>query len=160
MKPRAVLIEALDPEREHAQLFALLAEFRGAVAAGRHQSELVRIFEQALDFARLHFRHEEQIMAQAGYPGLIAHRQEHDRLLAQVTERLLRLRADNEQAPLAACQYLESGLQKHFESTDQECYRYLKEFRARQALTQINVARGTTGETLVQPEATPGRNIR
>ncbi|MBX6419761.1 MAG: hemerythrin family protein [Nevskia sp.] len=125
MRSRAVLSATLDPEREHAELLALLAAFRDAVAAGRRPAELVPIFEQALDFARLHFRHEEQVMAQAGYPGLAAHRAEHDRLLAEVTERLLRLRAGNAAAPVAACRYLENGLQQHFESADKACYRYL-----------------------------------
>lgn len=54
---------------------------------------LPRDIRQLRLFAELHFQREERLQAQAGYPGLDAHRAEHRAMLAQLDDMLGELAA-------------------------------------------------------------------
>jgi hemerythrin len=92
-------------DAQHRELFARLAGFDAALAAG-DVAEVARTFAFLRDYAVVHFEAEERIMRAAAYPKLEAHRALHrafvERLEALTRDHetegptwLLRLRARN-----------------------------------------------------------------
>jgi hemerythrin len=121
------MMQGADFEQDHQALFALLDRLGVALRARVGKAGLVALFEQLLDFARLHFLSEETLMLQAQFPGGARHCEQHAQLLAQITEILLELRASVDRAPADAASLMHRWLNSHIEDADKEFYQYLKE---------------------------------
>jgi len=78
----SVGVDALD--HDHRRLIAFLHEMDNALAAGRADDVLEDIIHGLLDYTHVHFVHEEALMAEAGYTGLDAHKEQHRKLAAEV----------------------------------------------------------------------------
>lgn len=70
-------------------------------------------------------------MALVGYPGLRRHQEEHDRLMAQIAELLLRLRNADAPAVAETETLLKSAFMQHLSGPDSEFRRFLAEQRGR-----------------------------
>lgn len=117
------------PEHEHAELLRLIDKLGTARAAGASKARLVEIFEEVLDYTRVHLADEETLMQRLHYPGLAPHRQAHAQLVAQIAELLLKLRAADREAAAETEHFLRRGLTAHFDSLDHDFHRFLAERR-------------------------------
>lgn len=70
-------------------------------------------------------------MALVGYPGLRQHQHEHDRLMAQIAELLLRLRNADGPAIAETETLLKSTFMQHLAGPDSEFRHFLAEQRGR-----------------------------
>jgi len=68
-------------DAQHRELFDLCRQFLEAARAGECVS-LHAILDRLVERTRAHFQAEEQMLDRCHYPGLAAHRAEHDRLLS------------------------------------------------------------------------------
>jgi hemerythrin-like metal-binding protein len=71
---------------QHGILMDTMNELRQAVVRGRGREEISAIIDQLIEFTRMHFWSEEQLLEQTGFPGLADHRAEHHRMLAQMIQ--------------------------------------------------------------------------
>ena len=87
-----VNVEVLDDD--HRKLFVMINELQDAITAGYDKKALGEILGRLMDYTRTHLSREEEMLAAADYPGLAAHRHEHERMLqrAQNLPRTLRNR--------------------------------------------------------------------
>lgn len=69
---------------DHERLVALLEGVLDAVAAGDPAETVVARLTVFTAEAEAHFAREEDLLDRASYPGLAAHRAEHDRLLSHL----------------------------------------------------------------------------
>lgn len=74
-------IPAMD--EEHRELFQILDTFLERVDSGAPRDELTPMLDRLIDKSRAHFIAEEVLMDRHGFPGLAAHKAEHERLLAE-----------------------------------------------------------------------------
>jgi hemerythrin len=74
--------EKIDSQHQH--LLSLAAALATALSSGAAAAALEASFTALADFARHHFTAEEGLMLSAGYPDYARHREEHERLLAQL----------------------------------------------------------------------------
>lgn len=70
-------------DAEHRELLEVCNQFLEAVQAERPVHELARILDTMILRTRAHFLAEERMLDRHGYPGLVVHKAEHDRLLLQ-----------------------------------------------------------------------------
>lgn len=70
-------------DAEHRELLEVCNQFLEAVQAQRPVNELARILDTMILRTRAHFLTEERMLDRHGYPGLVVHKAEHDRLLLQ-----------------------------------------------------------------------------
>ncbi|HTH15296.1 MAG TPA: bacteriohemerythrin [Magnetospirillum sp.] len=70
-------------DREHRELLDVCNEFLDAVQHGEPIPRLAAILDRMLLLTRAHFVGEERMLDRHGYPGLAAHKAEHDHLLVQ-----------------------------------------------------------------------------
>lgn len=77
-----VEVRAMDDQ--HGILMDTVNELRLAVMHGRGREEVSEIFDRLIEFTRMHFQSEEQLMERAAFPGFAEHRIEHQRMLAEL----------------------------------------------------------------------------
>ena len=82
----SVGVRAMDDQ--HGVLMDAINELRLALVRGSGHERIRELLDQFIEFTRMHFWSEEQLMVQTGFAGLEEHRAEHHRMLAEI----LRLR--------------------------------------------------------------------
>ena len=80
----AVGVRAMDDQ--HGILMDTVNELRQALVCGSGREQLSELLDRLIEFTRMHFWSEEQLMEQSGFPGLAEHRAEHHRMLAQMLQ--------------------------------------------------------------------------
>lgn len=115
-----------DMEAEHRLLHDLLHQLRDALAADRRDSvrELLGSFRNVAD---LHFMEEQSLMRLHAYPGYEEHRQEHDDLIAELSELSRRIAAGELANADEAAGTLEKWLLTHMNTTDTALETFLDE---------------------------------
>ena len=71
---------------QHGILMDTMNELRQAVLRGAGREKLSEVLDRLIEFTRMHFWSEEQLMEQSGFPGLAEHRAEHHRMLARMLQ--------------------------------------------------------------------------
>lgn len=71
-------------DSEHKKLVGMVNDLFDAVQAGRGKDILGPILDGLIGYTKTHFANEERYMTQHGFPGLAAHKAEHDALAKQV----------------------------------------------------------------------------
>jgi hemerythrin len=114
----SVGVAAIDDQ--HGILMDTLNELRVMLVNGRDRREICEQFDRLIDFTRMHFHSEEQLLEQQGFPGLSEHRAAHQHLLNQIQSRLDHARhtVDMELRPLL--HFLRTWYIDHIESLDQQ----------------------------------------
>jgi len=73
-------------DEEHRALLSLIGRIAEASAAKSPRSETAAIFDRLIEYTEGHFRHEEKLFRELGYPKAAEHEAEHRRLTNQVLE--------------------------------------------------------------------------
>jgi hemerythrin len=115
-------VETMD--REHALELQMVRELQGALRAADHGTAAT-IVERLEDFTNAHFLAEQLLMRLHAYPGYEAHRQEHDRLIADLHALRQRIEEGSLASPAEEAERLEQWLQTHMSTTDQALASYL-----------------------------------
>ena len=114
----SVGIEVID--QDHQKLLNLINQFQTAVfyRTGRDFEE--QAFNELVDYTRTHFKREEDLMEEHGYPDFEAHREEHRKMIAQVESWLEKYQSsDREMSLKEAVVHLRDWLLNHINGTDQ-----------------------------------------
>jgi hemerythrin len=70
---------------EHKSLLDLANRTFALIDPRARLSEVIELVQQLFRYVDVHFEHEEALMMQANYPGLIDHMQKHRKLSEQLT---------------------------------------------------------------------------
>lgn len=121
-------IAAMDAQ--HARWIHLIEKFRAA--GGDHLRDQTGhaaardALEKLLEYTRLHFTSEEKLLAEHGYPGLEAHREEHRKLEAAVVALWDELHANTTHTtPLKLNLLATIWLMEHITEEDRKYARFL-----------------------------------
>jgi hemerythrin len=71
---------------QHGILMDALNELRLAVSHGSGREQIAEIFDRLIEFTRMHFCSEEQLMEQAHFETLADHRASHHKILAEMLQ--------------------------------------------------------------------------
>lgn len=71
-------------DEEHKKLIAIINELHGAISAGARPEDLHGICDNLVEYALMHFRHEEMYFRDWDYPDAEAHTGRHSQLRAEV----------------------------------------------------------------------------
>jgi hemerythrin len=107
-------------DEEHKRLIAMINKAYDSIADMREHEVFEELVEDMRVYAAEHFRTEERLMAEYGYPGAKAHKMAHDDFIirASVTNSMLAKgeRADSSQI----FSFLAEWLNKHIMGTDKQ----------------------------------------
>ncbi len=111
-------VRAMDDQ--HGILMDAMNELRLALVRGRGHGEVSELVSRLIEFTRMHFWSEEQLMAQTEFPGLREHRAEHERLLRQFRESARGAQQGEEVRMHPLLCSLRDGYIEHIEGLDQQ----------------------------------------
>ncbi|MEZ4221501.1 MAG: hemerythrin family protein [Polyangiaceae bacterium] len=115
-----------DPATQHSHLSRLILELGAAVYACEPVGALDFLARGLLDDAREHFRAEEEVMQETGYPALDEHRQQHTSLLARIE--VIR-NSFSSGASSSGMTELAAAFSLHEQTMDEEMLRYFRGFK-------------------------------
>ena len=121
----SVGIEEIDAQ--HRVLVDLLNEIHEAIQQGRTIEVTKGIVERLDEYTRVHFAVEESLMRILHYPDYERHKEEHDKLIAQLTDLHSKLEKGKGAIGFELAFFLKSWLTKHIMEGDK---RYVAHFLA------------------------------
>jgi hemerythrin-like metal-binding protein len=113
-------VNVAELDRQHQQLFRAVAELEEALRTGRADDIINKLLEKVIEHTIIHFAIEERLMEECGYPGLEAHRRDHQELSQKLTAFNLSNLAGRPGVPAALLVFLQTWLQEHILKTDKE----------------------------------------
>ena len=114
----SVGVQAMDDQ--HANIMDTMNELQLAMIRSHPQVSVDELLNRLIEFTRLHFRSEERLMEQHGFPGLAGHRDEHQRLLRQLQETVSELQHGKTVDISKLLFFLHSWFIDHVEGLDQQ----------------------------------------
>jgi hemerythrin-like metal-binding protein len=119
----SVGIAALD--EDHKRLLNLINQLQTAAHYHTSDDYEQEAFDALVDYTRTHFQREEALMEQYGFPGLDAHRRQHQAMIAEVGKLVAAYQEDRDATIEGAIRYLQQWLLKHINGTDREYSEFL-----------------------------------
>ena len=119
----SVGIESIDTQ--HKKLLDLINSLQTAVNYKTGQKFEQDALDELVDYTKTHFKYEEGLMEQNGYPDFKAHRAEHELMITRVEEVLNHYQRDRDSAMQNAIDFLRNWLINHINGTDQQYSRFL-----------------------------------
>jgi hemerythrin len=109
-------IAAIDAQ--HLRLFEVVNDLIESFRRGEPESQVAGVVDFLLTFTLEHFGTEEALMERQGYPGLEAHRKEHQDVILRITA-LKRRIDEGEQPTIEVSILLAEWLEYHIHDHDQ-----------------------------------------
>jgi hemerythrin len=121
----SVGVRAMDDQ--HGILMDTMVELRQAVAHGDCREQISEVLDRLIEFTRMHFVSEEQLMQTYSYPDLATHCVAHQRILALILQSSHRLQHGEKIQTRSLLTMLRESYTEHIEYMDQEYGPWLNE---------------------------------
>jgi hemerythrin-like metal-binding protein len=112
-------------DAEHKRLFELVNHFDDVIQM-ELAGELGLILDDIVSSTVAHFRREEDLMKQAGFPQLAEHKDMHDELINQIKEVRITMKKGGHVGTKSVVRFLADWLTNHIIREDMEYKPYLK----------------------------------
>jgi len=121
----SVHVQAIDDQ--HQELFRKFNQVGEAVWDGRGKEEIGKLIDFLADYVVTHFRDEEAIMQEHGYPGYQTQKKAHDDFVVEVNDMKSRLAAGDVTSDLIVSVVTKLGewLRNHIKGLDRELGEYI-----------------------------------
>jgi hemerythrin-like metal-binding protein len=103
---------------QHGILMDTMNELRQAAVRGLGREQVSEILDRLIEFTRMHFWSEEQLMEQYSFSGLAEHRVEHQRILAQTLQSAHRVQYGEKMQMRPLLCFLRESYSEHIEGMD------------------------------------------
>ena len=121
----SVGIDSID--HQHKKLLSLINQLQTAVDYSTGEEFEHEALDELVDYTKTHFVYEEGLMKDNGYPDFEAHKMQHEKMFAKVTEVLAEYEEDHDSAMANAAEYLRDWLINHIKGVDLKLGEFLKE---------------------------------
>jgi hemerythrin len=112
---------------QHGILMDAMNELRLAMTHGSGREQLSKLLDQLIEFTRMHFASEEQLMQQTGFAGHEQHRAQHQCLMAQVLQAAHQLQYGKKADMSGLLNFLRDWHTQHIAGPDQQCGAWLND---------------------------------
>jgi len=114
-------------DKQHQQLVSLINQLYATIPAEDGRAAQQKIISDLIQYAEAHFRDEERIMREHGFPGAQRHKQAHDQLRQKMLELQEQHREGRISIPLVVSTYLQTWFTEHILATDMQYVSFLNE---------------------------------
>lgn len=104
---------------QHGILMDTLNDLRSMLLHGADRGGLRLQLERLIELTKMHFRSEEQLLQQQGFPGTEEHRKAHHNLLTRLYSAIDRVNRDEDVRLNSLLDFLPSWYIEHVEQLDQ-----------------------------------------
>ena len=121
----SVGVSAMDDQ--HGIVMDTMNELRLALVRGAGREQVSEMLDQLLEFTRMHFWSEEQLMERTEFPGLAEHRAEHQQFLVKMQDSAHRVQHSEalQMRPLLC--FLRDWFGEHLNGLDSEYGRWMND---------------------------------
>jgi hemerythrin len=113
-------------DQQHKALIDLINQLHATMLRGGAKEELQGIFQELIRYTQCHFKAEEGMMRQAGYPRLPSHHLQHVEFVEKARDLHNQLLAGEFTVSIDLLRFLRSWLSEHILGSDQQYAPYLK----------------------------------
>jgi len=121
----SVGIQAIDDD--HKKLLHLINNLQTAVYYPTGEAFERQALQELVDYTKYHFKREEDLMSENGYPDFEAHKRVHEEMIAKVGTFLEAYEQDREGTIEELIRFLKAWLIDHIAGTDQKYSPFLHE---------------------------------
>ena len=107
-------------DQQHKKLVALINGLHEAMKTGMGKDITGKAIDELVAYAVTHFSHEERFMTDYGYPGLLAHKKEHDEFTIKAKKLDEDFKAGKMLLTVEIMKFLKDWLTTHIKGTDQK----------------------------------------
>ena len=129
-----------DFDDQHKRLFEIINELHAAMKAGHSVDGLAPILNNLVEYTKTHFAAEEALMSSRGYPAYVAHKGEHEKLIADASKFIAKFKEGHISVGVELMNFLVDWLQNHIMQTDMK---YSTFFNPRQEPTGALIEAGS-----------------
>ena len=119
----SVKIDKMD--EQHQQLFDLINRFYDEVGKQSQKQLISDLIKGMKEYTILHFREEEQLMQQHGYPGLAQHKKQHSDFIDKVNDLQEKYEAGKMIISIEITNFLKDWIKNHIKDSDQQYNKYI-----------------------------------
>jgi hemerythrin len=114
-------------DNDHKKLVLQINQLNEGLMTGRAKPALESIFQDLINYTRIHHAHEEQLLVETGFHGTAAHKQEHESTIERAVELQMRFKSSEGLASeLEIMHQLREWLFRHIQGSDKEFVAHLK----------------------------------
>ena len=113
-------------DEQHKRLVSLVSGLFDAMSQGKGAQVLANVLTTLVEYTKTHFRYEESLMQTHGYPGLAAHKAEHDQLAAKANDLLERFKTGSTTISVQTGNFLKEWLVGHMLGADKKYSSFLQ----------------------------------
>lgn len=113
-------------DTEHLYLFKLINEFHDEFASGNTHRHLLLVLNKLVAYAEVHFRHEEALMQEIGYPRLERQQQLHEELYSSIFALNEKLSLDGAKVDAETLRFLKHWILAHILKEDMDIGDYMR----------------------------------
>lgn len=114
-------------DEDHKKLIAMINELHQAMLAGHSNDVVGGILKRLVNYTVEHFTREEKLFAQTNFPGAVGHKNEHEKLKAQVSAEVAKFQAGTVGLGMETLNFLRDWLKHHIQESDKGYGPYLNE---------------------------------
>lgn len=107
-------------DEQHRTLFELIGRLDAAIREKRGSAACQGILAELVDYTRIHFALEESLMRLSKYPDFDAHKELHEKLVAEVAELQQKIASGTASISFELMQFLRVWLTKHILQSDKQ----------------------------------------
>lgn len=113
-------------DKEHQNLIAIINDLHEAMMVGKGKEVVTSILKRLMDYTSTHFKSEELVLSQYGYPDLAQQKAEHKKFINQILDIQKQL-LENKAFPTTVLSFLRDWLNNHIMKEDKKYGSYLNE---------------------------------
>jgi hemerythrin len=112
-------------DAQHKQIVEMINRLHSAMSTGKATEIMDEIFRELITYTNYHFEKEEELMKSYNYPGLSAHKLEHEKLSNQVKQYRDDFKSGRSVVSVDVLIFLKNWLLTHIQKTDKQYSAYL-----------------------------------
>ena len=112
-------------DEQHKALFGWLNSLNDAIRNGEGSEAVGNVISNLITYVTEHFNEEERMMLSCSYPGLPAHRNEHDKFVSRLQEIQVDF-IDGHELGNNMLEFLVDWLVRHIKGTDQGYNQFIR----------------------------------
>ena len=113
-------------DEQHKALFDLVNSLNEAVKSGKGSETVGEVIWKLITYVTEHFSEEERLMLSCNFPGLAAHRKEHDQFVSRLREIQVDF-IDGHEMGVSVLDFMVDWLVCHIKGTDQGYSRFIQQ---------------------------------
>lgn len=114
-------------DADHRKLFSLVNYLYDSMIAGKEKPVIDEFVGSLIIYTKQHFEREETLFEETAYPDRLAHQQEHEALIVQITDAYKRYKSDASASQLLEMiGFLNKWMVEHIRKSDKKYAPHLK----------------------------------